>query len=68
MTTEHFEELNDQQIIRREKMAALAEQELITRKSVLKRTANSGQLKEKYANKSKESCTTAIRLLLLDVS
>ena len=26
MTTEHIEELNDQQIIRREKMAALAEQ------------------------------------------
>ncbi len=26
MSTEHFEELNDQQIVRREKMTALAEQ------------------------------------------
>ena len=26
MTTEHMEELNDQQIVRREKMAALREQ------------------------------------------
>ena len=54
MTTEHFEELNDQQIIRREKMAALAEQGIDPFGKRFERTANSGQLKEKYADKSKE--------------
>ena len=54
MTTEHFEELNDQQIIRREKMAALAEQGIDPFGKRFERTANSGQLKEKYAEKSKE--------------
>ena len=54
MTTEHFEELNDQQIIRREKMAALAEQGIDPFGKRFERTANSAQLKEKYADKSKE--------------
>ena len=54
MTTEHFEELNDQQIIRREKMAALAEEGIDPFGKRFERTANSGQLKEKYADKSKE--------------
>ena len=54
MTTEYFEELNDQQIIRREKMAALAEQGIDPFGKRFERTANSGQLKEKYADKSKE--------------
>ena len=54
MTTEHIEELNDQQIIRREKMAALAEQGIDPFGKRFERTANSAQLKEKYNDKSKE--------------
>ena len=54
MTTEHIEELNDQQIIRREKMAALAEQGIDPFGKRFERTANSAQLKEKYSDKSKE--------------
>ncbi len=54
MTTEHIEELNDQQIIRREKMAALAEQGIDPFGKRFERTANSAQLKEKYNDKDKE--------------
>jgi len=54
MTTEHIEELNDQQIIRREKMAALAEQGIDPFGKRFERTENSAQLKEKYSDKSKE--------------
>ena len=54
MSTEHFEELNDQQIVRREKMTALAEQGIDPFGKRFERTANSGQLKELYADKSKE--------------
>ena len=49
MTTEHMEELNDQQIVRREKMAALREQGIDPFGKRFERTADSGQLKEKYS-------------------
>jgi len=54
MTTEHIEELNDQQLIRREKMAALAEQGIDPFGKRFERTADSAQLKEKYNDKTKE--------------
>ena len=54
MTTEHMEELNDQQLVRREKMAALREQGIDPFGKRFERTATSGQLKEKYADKTKE--------------
>ena len=54
MSTEHMEELNDQQIVRREKMAALREQGIDPFGKRFERTATSGQLKEKYADKTKE--------------
>lgn len=54
MTTEHIEELNDQQLICREKMAALAEQGIDPFGKRFERTANSAQLKEKYSDKTKE--------------
>ena len=54
MTTEHIEELNDQQLIRREKMAALAEQGIDPFGRRFERTADSAQLKEKYNDKTKE--------------
>ena len=54
MSNEHIEELNDQQIVRREKMAALAEQGIDPFGTRFERTATSGQLKEKYADKTKE--------------
>ena len=54
MSNQHMEELNDQQIVRREKMAALAEQGIDPFGKRFERTATSGQLKEKYADKTKE--------------
>ena len=54
MSNEHIEELNDQQIVRREKMAALAEQGIDPFGTRFERTATSGQLKEKYSDKTKE--------------
>ena len=48
MTTEHMEELNDQQIVRREKMAALREQGIDPFGKRFERTANSQELKDKY--------------------
>lgn len=70
MTTEHIEELNDQQLIRREKMAALAEQGIDPFGKRFERTADSAQLKEKYSDKTKkelhelaETATIAGRLM-----
>lgn len=54
MSKDHIEELNDQEIVRREKMAALIEQGIDPFGKRFERTANSAQLKEKYADKSKE--------------
>ncbi len=45
MSTEHMEELNDQQIVRREKMAALREQGIDPFGKRFERTANSQELK-----------------------
>ncbi|MGZ7144544.1 lysine--tRNA ligase, partial [Streptococcus pyogenes] len=50
----HIEELNDQELVRREKMADLAAQGIDPFGKRFERTNNSGQLKEKYADKSKE--------------
>ncbi|MBP2622950.1 lysine--tRNA ligase [Streptococcus oricebi] len=70
MTTEHSKELNDQQVIRREKMAALAEKGIDPFGKRFERTANSGQLKGLYADKDKDqlhdlgaSATIAGRLM-----
>ena len=46
MSTEHMEELNDQQIVRREKMAALREQGIDPFGKRFERTANSQELKD----------------------
>ncbi|HHJ7163913.1 TPA: OB-fold nucleic acid binding domain-containing protein, partial [Streptococcus pyogenes] len=54
MSNQHIEELNDQQIVRREKMTALAEQGIDPFGKRFDRTANSAELKEKYADKTKE--------------
>lgn len=54
MSKDHIEELNDQEIVRREKMAALIEQGIDPFGKRFERTTNSAQLKEKYADKSKE--------------
>ncbi|MGG1930842.1 OB-fold nucleic acid binding domain-containing protein, partial [Streptococcus agalactiae] len=69
MSNQHIEELNDQQIVRREKMAALTEQGIDPFGKRFERTATSGQLNEKYADKSKdlhdieETATIAGRLM-----
>lgn len=54
MSTEHFEELNDQQIVRREKMTALAEQGIDPFGKRFERSANSAELKAQYEDKSNE--------------
>ncbi|VUC64588.1 lysine--tRNA ligase [Streptococcus pseudoporcinus] len=54
MSNQHTEELNDQEIVRREKMMALAEKGIDPFGKRFERTANSGQLKAKYAEKTKE--------------
>ena len=54
MSNQHIEELNDQQIVRREKMADLATQGIDPFGKRFERTANSGQLKDLYADKTKE--------------
>ncbi|AXQ79057.1 lysine--tRNA ligase [Streptococcus chenjunshii] len=54
MSNQHNEELNDQQLVRREKMAALLEQGIDPFGKRFERTALSGQLKEKYGDKTKE--------------
>ena len=53
MSTEHMEELNDQQIVRREKMAALREQGIDPFGKRFERTANSQELKDKFADLDK---------------
>ncbi|KXT78517.1 lysine--tRNA ligase [Streptococcus sp. DD13] len=50
----HTEELNDQQIVRREKMAALVEQGIDPFGKRFERSHNSAQLKEKYADLDKD--------------
>lgn len=55
MTTEHIEELNDQQLIRREKMTALAEQGIDPFGKRFERTADSAQLKENIVIKQKKN-------------
>ena len=54
MSTEHMEELNDQQIVRREKMASLREQGIDPFGKRFERTANSQELKDKFADLDKE--------------
>ena len=54
MSNEHIEELNDQQIVRREKMTALAEQGIDPFGKRFERTTTSGQLNKQYADKTKE--------------
>ncbi|AND78999.1 lysine--tRNA ligase [Streptococcus pantholopis] len=54
MSNQHTEELNDQQLVRREKMSALLEQGIDPFGKRFERTAVSGQLKEKYGDKTKE--------------
>ena len=56
MSTEHFEELNDQQIVRREKMTALAEQGIDPFGKRFDRSTNSAELKAQYEDKEKEEC------------
>ncbi|MEX2784309.1 lysine--tRNA ligase [Streptococcus sp. H49] len=54
MSNQHTEELNDQQLVRREKMSALLEQGIDPFGKRFERTAVSGQLIEKYGKKTKE--------------
>ncbi len=54
MTQAHHDALNDQEIVRREKMTALREKDIDPFGKRFDRTATSGQLKEKYADKTKE--------------
>lgn len=54
MSKEPIEALNDQEIVRREKMTALVEQGIDPFGKRFERTANSGQLNKQYADKSKE--------------
>lgn len=54
MSNEHFEALNDQQIVRREKMLALSEKGIDPFGKRFERTTNSAVLKAQYEDKSKE--------------
>lgn len=54
MSNEYFEELNDQQLVRREKMLALSEKGIDPFGKRFDRTTNSGELKAQYEDKSKE--------------
>lgn len=54
MSTEHMEELNDQQIVRREKWSRLREQGIDPFGKRFERTANSQELKDKFAELDKE--------------
>lgn len=58
MSNEYLEDLNDQQLIRREKMAALAEQGIDPFGKRFERTANSAELKDEYQDKTKEELET----------
>ena len=50
MSTEHMEELNDQQIVRREKNGCAREQGIDPFEKRFERTANSQELKDKLRN------------------
>ena len=63
MSTEHMEELNDQQIVRREKMAALREQGIDPFGKRFERTANS-RIKDKFADLDKEQLHDKTKQLL----
>lgn len=54
MSNQHFEELNDQQIVRREKMETLRQQGIDPFGKRFVRTTDSAELKAKYDDKSKE--------------
>ncbi|MFS1663150.1 lysine--tRNA ligase [Streptococcus sp. zg-JUN1979] len=54
MSNQHKTELNDQQIVRREKMVALEEKGIDPFGKRFERTATSQELKDKYADKTKE--------------
>ena len=54
MSQEPNQELNDQQIVRREKMAALSQAGIDPFGKRFERTANSAELKAKYDDKTKE--------------
>ena len=63
MSNQHMEELNDQQIVRREKMAALAEQGIDPFGKRFERTAKKNTL-----TKQKKNCTKSTKLLLSQVA
>ena len=48
MSNQHMEELNDQQIVRREKMAALAEQGIDPFGKRFERTSTCGHINQKF--------------------
>lgn len=54
MSNEHLEALNDQQLVRREKMQALADQGIDPFGKRFERSTNSKQLKENYADQDKD--------------
>ncbi|MET3559119.1 lysyl-tRNA synthetase class 2 [Streptococcus rupicaprae] len=54
MSSEHTQELNDQQLVRREKMNALREQGIDPFGKRFERTHNSKELKDLYADKDKD--------------
>ena len=64
MSTEHMEELNDQQIVRREKMAALREQGIDPFGKRFERTANSQELKDKLPTSIKNNYMIKTKQLL----
>ncbi len=64
MSTEHMEELNDQQIVRREKMAALREQGIDPFGKRFERTANSQELKINMPTSIKNNYTIKTKQLL----
>ena len=64
MSTEHMEELNDQQIVRREKMAALREQGIDPFGKRFERTANSQELKINMPTSIKNNYMIKMKQLL----
>lgn len=64
MSTEHMEELNDQQIVRREKWLRSANKGIDPFGKRFERTANSQELKDKYANLDKEQLHDKTKQLL----
>ena len=68
MSTEHFEELNDQQIVRREKMTALAEQGIDPFGKRFERSTNSAELKAQYEDKEKEELVRQVNGKLIIIN